>query len=154
MNLTALLAVSFLAVQQPQPPALLEQALKTLPGVRLLVPATDLREYTQDELQKFGYWPPWAVQDTDRDQRPDVVAVVVKPSPSGAEFGVIAVHARAPREVHWVVPFDVDPINGVTKGRASDIGPSAFLHRMRCQPVVPLVRRRVRSRSLRCGRRR
>ena len=81
------------------PPALLDQALKSEPGLRLLVPATDLREYTRAELQKFGYWPPWLEQDLDRDKRPDVVAVVVKPSPTGTEYGVVAVHARAPKEV-------------------------------------------------------
>jgi hypothetical protein len=47
------------------------------------------------------------------------VAVVV--SATGArEFGVIAVHARNPEEMHWVVPLDVDPILGLAKGRAPD----------------------------------
>ena len=106
--------------QKPQPPALLEQALKTEPGVRLLAPATDLPQYSEFELQKFGYWPPWLVQDFDRDQQPDVVAVVVKPSPSGTEYGVVAVHARSPQSVEWVVPLDTEPVNGVTKGPAPD----------------------------------
>lgn len=106
--------------QTPAPPALLADALKTEPGVRLLNPASDLREYTQQELQKFGYWPPWLVADFDRDQRPDVAAVVVKPSSAGPEFGVIVVHARTPREIHWVIDFDVDRINGVAKGKAAD----------------------------------
>ena len=110
----------FSAAQQPQPPSLLEQALKTEPGIRLLVPATDLKEYSQQQLQEFGYWPPWLAQDVDRDKRPDVVAVVVRPSPTGTEYGVVAVHARAPKEVQWVVPLDVDPINGVAKGPAPD----------------------------------
>lgn len=101
-------------------PALLEQALKTEPGIRLLRPATDLSEYTEFELRKFGYWPPWLVRDFDGDKRPDVVAVVVKPSPSGTEYGVVAVHAQSPREVHWVVPLDVEPINGVAQGPAPD----------------------------------
>ena len=105
--------------QQPAPPLLL-QALKSTPGVRLLVPATDLREYSQDQLQKFGYWPPWLVLDLDRDKRPDVVAVVVKPSKTGSEFGVVVVHAATPNEVQWVVPLDTEPINGVAKGPAPD----------------------------------
>jgi hypothetical protein len=105
---------------QPALPALLEQALKLEPGARLLNPAIDLREYSQDELQKFGYWPPWLEQDFDRDKRLDVVAVVVKPSPAGTEYGVVAVHARTPRGLQWVVPLDTEPINGVTKGPASD----------------------------------
>ena len=108
------------ALQQTPPPALLVQALKSEPGVRLLVPATDLRGYTELELQKFGYWPPWIVQDFDRDMRPDVAAVVVKLSPGGTEFGLIAVHARSPKDVQWVVPLDVDPINGVATGSAPD----------------------------------
>jgi hypothetical protein len=111
----------FAALQsQPRPPALLEQALKTEPGLRLLVPATDLREYSEAELQKFGYWPPWLEQDLDRDKRLDIVAVVVKPSPSGTEYGVVAVHARAPKELQWVVELDTEPINGVAQGPAPD----------------------------------
>jgi hypothetical protein len=89
----------FSAAQQPAPPALLSEALKTDPGIRLLVPATDLREYSQSQLEKFGYWPPWLVQDFDRDKRPDVIAVVVKASSTGTEYGVVAVHARAPKEI-------------------------------------------------------
>jgi len=108
------------AQQPPATPALLEQALQTEPGVRLLVPATDLREYSQAQLEKFGYWPPWLVQDFDRDTRPDVIGVVVKPSPAGPEYGVVAVHARAPKTLEWVVPLDTEPINGVTKGPAAD----------------------------------
>jgi hypothetical protein len=46
---------------------------------------TDLREHTEFELQRFGYWPPWLEQDVDRGRRPDVVAVVVRPSPGGTE---------------------------------------------------------------------
>jgi hypothetical protein len=120
INAASVLAVALLQSGQTSPPALLEQALKSEPGIRLLVPATDLKEYSQEQLQKVGYWPPWLMQDFDRDKRPDVAAVVVKPSPNGTEFGVIAVHARAPNQVEWVVPLDVDPINGVAKGPAPD----------------------------------
>ena len=116
----SLLASAFLQTTQVAPPALLEQALRLEPGVRLLNPATDLRQYSQLELQKFGYWPPWIEQDVDRDTRADVVAVVVKPSPSGTEYGVVAIHARTPNEVQWVIPLDIEPISGVTKGPASD----------------------------------
>ena len=117
------LTILFLAAlqQQPAPPALLVPALKSEPGLRLLAPATDLREYSQDELQKFGYWPPWLELDLDRDKRADVVAVVVKPSKSGREFGVVAVHARTPNEIQWVVPLDTEPINGIAKGQAPDV---------------------------------
>ena len=113
-------AVALLQSAQTAPPALLEQALKAEPGIRLLVPATDLREYSQAQLEKFGYWPPWLEGDFDRDTRPDVMAVVVKPAPGGSEFGLIAVHSAAPKEVQWVVPLDADPINGIAKGPAPD----------------------------------
>lgn len=114
------LAVALLQSAQATPPALLDHALKTEPGIRLLVPATDLRDYSQDQLQKFGYWPPWLEGDFDRDMRPDIMAVVVKPAAGGFEFGIIAVHSRTPKEVHWVLPLDVDPINGIAKGPAPD----------------------------------
>lgn len=113
----------FSAAQQQTsvaPPVLLAEALKLEPGIRLLVPATDLREYSQAEIEKFGYWPPWIVRDLDRDKRPDVAAVVVKPSPRGTEYGVIAIHARSPKELHWVIPLDTEVINGVGQGPASD----------------------------------
>lgn len=106
--------------QTPLPPSLLAEAIKTEQGIRLLAPATDLPQYSELELQKLGYWPPWLVQDFDRDQQPDVVAVVVKPSPSGTEYGVVAVHAKAPKTLEWVVPLDTEAINGVTKGPAPD----------------------------------
>ena len=114
------LAFAVLQAGKAATPELLVQALASEPGIRVLNPATDLREYTELELQKFGYWPPWLMQDFDHDKRPDVVAVVVKPSPTGTEYGVVAVHARTPKEVQWVVPLDTEPINGVTKGPASD----------------------------------
>ena len=116
----AVFALALLQTKEPAPPTLLVDALKLEPAVRLLNPATDLREYSQADLQKFGYWPPWVVPDLDRDKRPDVAAVVVKPSPNGNEYGVIAVHARAPTEIHWVTPLDVEPINGVSQGPAPD----------------------------------
>jgi hypothetical protein len=116
----SLLAFALLQTGQPAPPPLLEAALRAQPGFRLLVPATDLKEYSQSELQKFGYWPPWLVRDLDRDKQADVVAVVVKPSPSGTEYGVIAVHAQGPKEGQWVVPLDTEPINGVAQGPAPD----------------------------------
>ena len=118
--LVSLFGLAAVQSPQPQPSALLEQALKTEPGIRLLVPATDLREYSQAQLEKFGYWPPWLEGDFDRDMRPDVMAVVVKPAPGGSEFGLIAVHSAAPKEVQWVVPLDADPINGIAKGPAPD----------------------------------
>lgn len=116
-----LLSWAWLLQRQPAPPPLLLQGLKSVPEARLLAPSTDLREYTQDQLQKFGYWPPWLELDLDRDKRQDVVAVIVQPSRSGREFGVVAVHARTPNEVHWVVPLDVEPINGIAKGHAPDV---------------------------------
>jgi hypothetical protein len=121
LSLLGFSVLLFSAAQQPPaPPVLLSEALKTEPAIRLLVPATDLREYSQSQLEKFGYWPPWLVQDFDHDKRPDVIAVVVKRSSNGMEFGVVAVHARAPKEIEWVVPLDTEPINGVAQGPAPD----------------------------------
>jgi hypothetical protein len=60
------------------------------------------------------------VRDLDGDRQPDVAAVVVKPSSSGAEYGVAAVHAQAPAQVHWVVPLDTEPISGLAQGPAPD----------------------------------
>lgn len=114
------LAFATLQAGQPVSPALLADALKLEPGMRVLNPATDLREYSQPELEKFGYWPPWLVRDFDRDKRPDIAAVVVKPLPTGTEYGVVAVHARSPKELHWVMPLDTEPINGVAQGPAAD----------------------------------
>ena len=104
----------------PQPPALLVDALKLEPGIRVLNPATDLREYSQPQLEKFGHWPPWVVRDLDRDKRPDVAAVVVRSLPKRTEYGVVAIHARTPKELHWVMPLDTEPINGVAQGPAAD----------------------------------
>jgi hypothetical protein len=114
------LVVLVLVLQQAAAPPMLEQALKTLPDVRLLSPASDLKEYTQADLQKLGYWPPWLAGDFDRDTRPDIAAVVVRPARGTTEFGVIAVHAAPPGRIEWVVPLDADPINGVTTGSAPD----------------------------------
>jgi hypothetical protein len=122
MKLLALNLLLLVALRQPAepPPPLLAQALKSNLAIRLLAPGTDLKEYSQDQLQKFGYWPPWLVQDFDRDKRPDVAAVVVQPSKSGSQYGIIAVHARTPGEIHWIVPLDLEPINGVAKGPGGD----------------------------------
>ena len=86
-----------IAADLPPLPPLLDRALSTMPGVRVLDPSADLPAggYTSDELNALGYWPPWAMTDLDRDGRPDIVAVVVKPG-TMREFGVIAVHARTP----------------------------------------------------------
>ena len=119
--ITLTLTLTMLLALQQAPPPLLQQALKLEPGVRLLDPAKDLREYTRGDLEKFGYWPPWIVEDFDGDMRPDIAAVVVAVKPSGrAEFGVIALHSGNPKQIEWVIPLDADPINGVTKGPAAN----------------------------------
>jgi hypothetical protein len=121
-----LFLVAFLAVDQSttrstaQIPPLLVKGLDSLPGLRLLNPSSDLvGGYTVDELRDFGYWPPWVVRDTDRDGRPDVIAVVVKPG-AKPEFGVIAVHATNPSVVQWIAPLSAERINGVSEGWAAD----------------------------------
>jgi hypothetical protein len=120
MQYLVFLLLSALAVDQPKLPPLLEAALRGLPGLRLLDPSVDLvGGYTVNELKEFGYWPPWVVADVDRDGRRDVVAVVVKAGGT-PEFGVIAVHARTPTTVRWLVPVGPEKINGVAKGPARD----------------------------------
>jgi len=115
MSLAAIFA------EQPKLPRLLEHALSGLPDLRVLDPASDLRGgYTLDDLKYFRAWPPWIVRDVDRDGRQDVVAVVVRPGPVGSAFGVIAVHARSPAQVQWVVPLGKDVINGIARGPGSD----------------------------------
>jgi len=118
MKYLAFVLLSAMAVDQPTLPPLLEKALPGLPGLRLLDPSVDLvGGYTINELKELGSWPPWVVTDVDRDGRPDIVAVVVKPGAS-PEFGVIAVHARTPTTVRWVAPLGTERINGVAKGPA------------------------------------
>jgi hypothetical protein len=113
--------VAVMVVSQPKPPALLEQALLRHPDLRILDPSADLvGGYTIDELRQFRVWPPWVVRDVDRDGRADVVAVVVRPAGVGLEFGVVAVHARTPTVVHWVVSLGPEIINGVARGPGSD----------------------------------
>jgi len=111
----------FLALADgPQPPAVLEQALRSMPGLRLLDPSLDLiGAYTVDQLQELHLWPPWFTADLDRDGHPDVAAVVVRPG-SRPEFGVIALHARTPGVVRWIVPLGADAIDGVAPGPAPD----------------------------------
>ena len=120
----ALIAIMLLLQTAPNvalvTPPLLADAIRRLPGLRLLDPSVDLSGiYTIDEIKSFGYWPPWIERDLDRDGRSDVVAVVVKPG-SSPQFGVIAVHARQRTSIHWVEPLGEKPINGVGKGPAAD----------------------------------
>ncbi len=106
---------------EPVPPALLKEALRQLPGVQLLDPTIDLPGgYTVDEIKGFGYWPPWVVVDLDRDRRPDVVAAVVKRGAGETQFGVLAIHAQGPPQVHWIVPLAPKAINGVAAGKWGD----------------------------------
>lgn len=102
------------------PPSLLKQAMRHLPGFRLLDPTLDMvGGYTVEELKSFGYWPPWIATDLDRDGRPDVAAVVVKAGVT-PQFGVIAVHARQPSSIQWVATLGDKPINRVTRAPARD----------------------------------
>lgn len=118
-------------VGQGTMPALLDQAMRRLPGLRLLDPSVDLvgRGYTLEELKSFGYWPPWVITDVDRDGRADVVAVVVKPGMT-PEFGVVAVHSRRAAMIQWVARLGPEAINGVTTGPAPDT--VAPLHCVEC----------------------
>ena len=106
----------------PQVPSRLHQALNQLPGVRPLNSSTDLvgGGYTTAQLEYFHLSKPWLIRDVDRDGRPDVVAVVVKPIQSGLEFGVLAVHATSPDRPQWIVPLGREIIYGIRKGPGSD----------------------------------
>src|SRR5438132_10983114 len=104
MRLGALLLLSAVAASHlaaapdlPPAPSLLANGLRQLPGLRLLDQSSDLLGgISVDDLKDYGFWPPWLVRDLDRDGRPDVAAVVVKPVPK-LQYGVIAIHARNPR---------------------------------------------------------
>jgi hypothetical protein len=101
--------------QERQPPPLLSDVLDRRQDLRLLDPSVDLPGgYTIDEIKDFGFWPPWIVVDLDHDGRPDVVAAVVRVTSKGTQFGVLAVHARTPAVLHWVVPLGAEPLNGVS----------------------------------------
>jgi hypothetical protein len=105
-----------LVIAQPKPPALLLGALQQLPGVHVLEASMVRLPVTVADLKSGSNWPPWVVADLDRDRLPDVVAAVVKQTPGGTEYGVLAVHARTSTQPYWVVRLDTTPINGVAVG--------------------------------------
>ena len=119
------LALSMLLALQQAPPALLQQALKAAPQLRL----------------HAGQRPMWVAGDFDRDMRPDVAAVV-RTAAGKPEFGVIAVHAsvRADR---------VGDTARCRLDRRSDdrVCPRrrrpAVLRRLRFQYLAALVRRGI-----------
>src|SRR6266849_4042517 len=101
---------SFVSAQAP--PNLLRQALQGLPGVSVLDAPIDAKSLA--DLKQGGYWPPWSMADLDGDGSPDVAAVVVKGLGASRTFGVIAVHARTPGTIQWVVPIGKASITGLT----------------------------------------
>lgn len=102
-------------------PAALVELRRRMPGVRLLEPNSDLDEnHTTLQLQDAGYWPPWIFRDLDRDGRVDLAAVLVRPSPDGIEFAAVALHGDAPGEARWIVPFQSQPLYGVSGKRGTD----------------------------------
>ncbi len=101
---------------QSKPPAQLVEALRQLPGVHVLEASMVRSPVTVEDLKGGGLWPPWATADLDRDRLPDVVAAVVKQTPRGTQYGVVAVHAKVPMQIHWVVQLASEPINGVAAG--------------------------------------
>ncbi len=102
-------------------PAALVELRRRMPGVRLLDPTRDLDDnHTTLQLQDAGYWPPWIFRDLDRDGRVDLAAVLVRSSPDGIEFAAVALHGDAPGEPRWIVPFQPQPIYGVSGHRGTD----------------------------------
>lgn len=118
MKRTTLIALfACIASAQSNPPALLQNALQKLPGVKILDASFKNPEgHTVDELKELGYWPHWRSLDLDGDRRPDAVAVVTKQG----EFGVLAIHAQTPAKIHWVVPMGREPIQGIAVGRTAN----------------------------------
>ena len=53
LSIASVFALSLAQIPQPAVPSSLSGALKLEPGIRILNPATDLREYSQAELEKF-----------------------------------------------------------------------------------------------------
>lgn len=88
---------------QPKSPALLVEALRQLPGVRLLNRDLDIPDDSVEK--KDAPLLPWIVADLDHDGRPDVVAAVVNRIATKTQFGVVAVHAKTPTQLNWVVPL-------------------------------------------------
>jgi len=109
-------------IAQPKPPALLQEALPQLPGVRLLNRDLDIPDDSVEK--KDAPLLPWIVADLDHDGRPDVVAAVVKRIATKTQFGVVAVHAKTPTQLNWVVPLGNQLIYGViTEGPFSVVLP-------------------------------
>jgi hypothetical protein len=101
-------------IAQPKPPGLLEEALRQIPGLRLLNRAVDIPDDSVEK--KDAPLSPWVVTDLDHDGRPDVVAAVVKRVTTKTQFGVVAIHTKVPKQLHWVVPFGAQLIYGVQAG--------------------------------------
>lgn len=124
-----LVLLTTISVQQPQVPTLLRDAFSRHPNLRVLDPSIDRPTgyfiddrpipYTIEEIKRFGYWPPYVVADLDRDKREDVVAAVVQKTAEGMLFGVLAVHARTPATLRWIVPLERESLNGVGVNVAS-----------------------------------
>jgi hypothetical protein len=66
-----------------------------------------------EEMKSLKCWPPWFQADLDGDGRSDVVAVVTKGNGPSRAYGVIAIHAKQPQTVHWVVPLNEESITGL-----------------------------------------
>jgi hypothetical protein len=123
LAVTALLALG--PQRSPAPPALLSDALRRAPYPSLLDPGklwgTD--DYTEEDIRRFGYWPPWLSTDLDGDGRTDVAAVVTAQSKSGVSYGVLVLHASAPSQPLWIVPLGPHRIYGLASGP----GPNAVV---------------------------
>ena len=107
--------LSAVMVRAQNPPALLQGALKRMPGVTILDPKIDFAGFANaEDPVAAGYWPPWVSGDFDHDGKPDVVAVLTRRESSGIQFAVLAVHSRNPERMIWISKMAPPIYYGVT----------------------------------------
>ena len=99
-----------------RPPELIQRLLQPPAAWRLLDPRVDLVDADATTLAIIQARPPWIVGDFDHDGRDDVAAVVVSGPPDRRRFGIVAIHAAAPRVPRWIVPLNAERILGVAFG--------------------------------------
>ena len=92
-------------------PVLLQGALQRQPELQLL--DAPIEADLLDAMKAADCWPPWAEVDLDHDGRNDVAVVVVKGTGPDRTYGVMAIHAKQPQIIHWVIPLNKESITGL-----------------------------------------